>query len=91
MHLKVFLKLKKPKKLSLLGKYIKNTQTKPPKKPEKNPQKFGFFQPCVKEEGGGEEPQGGGSVRQPCILIFDSLAGSSKARTCQTLRYRERC
>ena len=26
-------------------------------------------------------------VRQPCILIFDSLAGGSKARTCQTLRY----
>ena len=25
-------------------------------------------------------------VRQPCILIFDSLAGTSKARTCQTLR-----
>ena len=25
-------------------------------------------------------------VRQPCILIFDSLAGGSKARTCQTLR-----
>ncbi len=41
---------------------------------------------AVKEEGGGEESQGGGSVRQPCILIFDSLAGSSKARTCQTLR-----
>lgn len=25
-------------------------------------------------------------VRQPCILIFDSLAGGNKARTCQTLR-----
>lgn len=38
-----------------------------------------------KQPGGG----GGGSssgVRQPCILIFDSLAGGSKARTCQTLR-----
>jgi len=25
-------------------------------------------------------------LRRPCILIFDSLKGSSKARTCQTLR-----
>jgi hypothetical protein len=31
MHLKVFLKLEKPQKLSLLGKYIKKT-----KKPQKN-------------------------------------------------------
>ena len=38
------------------------------------------------EEGGEQQQQVGGSVRQPCILIFDSLAGSSKARTCQTLR-----
>jgi hypothetical protein len=52
MHLKLFLKLKKPLKLSLLGQYIKkpqktpNTQKKPkkkqktpknPKKPKKNP------------------------------------------------------
>jgi len=27
-----------------------------------------------------------GGIKQPCILIFDSLAGGSKARTCQTLR-----
>ena len=26
------------------------------------------------------------AVRRPCILIFDSLKGGSKARTCQTLR-----
>jgi sentrin-specific protease 7 len=36
------------------------------------------------EEEGAEEVKVG--VRQPCILIFDSLAGGSKARTCQTLR-----
>jgi hypothetical protein len=37
MHLKVFLKLKKPKKLSLLGKFIK--------KPQKNLKTYwaGFF------------------------------------------------
>ncbi len=35
MHLKVFLKLKKPKKLSLRGNYIK--KTKKPKKNAKNP------------------------------------------------------
>ena len=26
------------------------------------------------------------AIRQPCIIVFDSLAGSSKARTIQTLR-----
>jgi len=35
------------------------------------------------EEGEGETPP---AVRRPCILIFDSLKGGSKARTCQTLR-----
>jgi hypothetical protein len=38
MHLKVFLKLKKNLKLSLLGKYIKKTK-KQTKKPKKKPQK----------------------------------------------------
>jgi hypothetical protein len=37
MHLKVFLKLKKPCKLSLLGKYIR--KPKKPKKKLKNPKK----------------------------------------------------
>ncbi len=32
MHLKVFLTLKNPKKLSLLGKYTKKTKPPPPKK-----------------------------------------------------------
>ncbi len=55
MYLKVFLKLKKPYKLSLLGKYIK--KQKKTKKPQKNPKKPtglgfvlknpGFFQPCL--------------------------------------------
>jgi hypothetical protein len=55
MHLKVFLKLKKPKKLSLRGKYIKKPKKKP-KKPQ-NPPKTktlgwfffnpDFFQPCL--------------------------------------------
>jgi len=36
------------------------------------------------EEGDGSEPPP--AVRRPCILIFDSLKGGSKARTCQTLR-----
>merc|ERR1719237_1040632 len=36
------------------------------------------------EEGEGSEPPP--AVRRPCILIFDSLKGGSKARTCQTLR-----
>jgi hypothetical protein len=62
MHLKGFLKLKKPLKLSLLGKYIKKTikrknpkKNKKPKKKPKNPKnhwtvfflKPGFFQPCL--------------------------------------------
>jgi hypothetical protein len=38
MHLKVFLKLKKTLKLSLLGKYIKKSQKKP-----KNPTGLVFF------------------------------------------------
>ncbi len=47
MHLKVFLKLKKPLKLSLLGKYIKKN-----KKPKKTHWagfflNLGFFQPCL--------------------------------------------
>jgi hypothetical protein len=53
MHLKVFLKLKKPNKLSLLGKNIKKNQ-KPKKnqKTPKNPQGWfkknpGFFQSCI--------------------------------------------
>ena len=36
------------------------------------------------EKGKGCEPPP--AVRRPCILIFDSLKGGSKARTCQTLR-----
>ena len=72
MHLKVFLKLKKPYKLSLLGKnIIKNPKTQKktkkqnkPKKPTglvffKNP---GFFQPCL----------GDGRV---LALVFEGVRG----------------
>jgi len=38
------------------------------------------------EDGEAAAPPPKAGVRQPCILIFDSLAGGSKARTCQTLR-----
>lgn len=41
----------------------------------------------VEELGGeGDTPAKSPAVRRPCILIFDSLKGGSKARTCQTLR-----
>jgi hypothetical protein len=47
MHLKVFLKLKKPKKLPFLGKYIKETKKnkKNPKTPKKTQKTYwaGFF------------------------------------------------
>ncbi len=34
----------------------------------------------------GSQLEGGPCGRRPCILIFDSLAGDSKAGICQTLR-----
>ncbi len=67
MHLKVFLKLKKPYKLSLLGKYIKkNKKTKKTKKNQKKPlgwvsKKPGFF-PTL--PGGGGRAQRSEAARQ---------------------------
>jgi len=38
------------------------------------------------KNGDSKDPKSRVSIKQPCILVFDSLAGGSKAKVCATLR-----